>query len=310
MTNKLASALTEQLDPAGCEVINLPDRIWVFGGNIRDVGEPPGSLRDCFWRKTLEPAFSKPWAEHLARPEDFDDWWAFSGYEDLLTFERDACFLARGTILFVESPGSIAELGCLAAHDSILPRLMTVVQRQFHNEDARRSYLRLGPLDRVERAGQQCVIGTARPNSMPSDDFDAIVESVDEWVAQPHRHIRFRAEEPAHRILLVADLCDLLLIVKSSDLCELLPFFGVNLPLQSLEQYLELLAFFRFIRKEQRGREVFWMRSPDSDAPWISYKAADRQNRFVREKFKIEQADEHVKSNSRLRSVYGRHHVV
>jgi hypothetical protein len=310
LTSKLVSALIEQLDPAGCEVINLPDRVWVFGGKIREIANPAGSLRDCFWRKTLEPAFNRPWAKNLALPEDFDDWWAFSGYDDLLMFERDACFLARGTILFVESPGSIAELGCLASQDSILPRLMTVVQRRFHDEDARRSYLRLGPLDRVRKYGHQCVIGTSEPNSMPGDDFDAIVESVDAWLATPPRHMRFKAEEPAHRILFVADLCDLLLIVKLADLGELLQFFGVQLSLRTLEQYLELLAFFGFIRKEQRGREVFWMRAPDSDAPWISYKAADRESRFVRERFKIERADEHVRSDPRLKSVYGRHHVV
>ncbi|MHB8366523.1 MAG: retron St85 family effector protein [Acidithiobacillus sp.] len=304
MNSELVTVLTEQLDPAGCEVINLPARIWVFGGPTEPSSEPAGSLRDCFWRRTLKSTFNRPWAEHLARPEDFDDWWAFSGYSDLLTFERDACFLARAIILFVESPGSLAELGCLASHDSILPQVLTVVQRQYCEQGSRRSFLRLGPLNRVQNHGAECVIGTNQETELPDDDFDAIVETIDEWLKTNPQRTRFDPNKPAHIFLIAADLVDLMLISKQTEVDAVLKFYGVNLDEQILAQHLELLSFFKLIQKEVRGREIFWVRAPGSDAPWVDHKAKSG-GRFFREKFKI-YAEEYVNGKIRLKSVYGR----
>lgn len=309
MASQLVTALIEQLDPAGCDVINLPDRIWVFGGGINDSDLSPGSLRDCFWRRALNPAFSRPWAHCLDRPEDFDDWWAFSGYSDLLTFERDACFLARAIILFVESPGSIAELGCLASHDSILPRVLAVVQRKYHSQQARQSYLTLGPLRRVKNRGAECIISTLLDRQLPEDDFNAIVETMDDWLTASPQRSRFNPLEPAHVILLIADIVDLLLIGKSADVEVVLSFYGVSIDDEKLEQYLELLGFFGLIQKEVRGREVFWLRAQKSEAPWFDHKGKD-DGKFVRARFKIDEAEKYVRGEARLRSVYGRLHEI
>lgn len=304
MDSGLVTKLTEQLDPAGCVVINLPCRIWVFGGPTEHPNNPAGSLRDCFWRRTLTGTLDRPWAKHLARPEEFQDWWAFSGYHDLLTFERDACHLARAIILFVESPGALAELGCLASHDTILPKVLTVVQRQYYAEDARQSFLRLGPLKRVQECGEECVIATNNNAELPEDDFNAIIETIDEWLKDNPQRTGFKPNEPAHILLLTADLVDLMLVSKQIQIDTGLKFYGVNFDNKTLEQNLELLSFFKLIKKEIRGKEIFWVRAPGSDGPWIDHKANDGGT-FSRERFKIG-ALEHVNRNPRLKCVYER----
>ncbi|WP_409408768.1 retron St85 family effector protein [Acidithiobacillus ferriphilus] len=308
MNNELVRVLTQRLDPVGCEVINLPARIWVFGGPTNSPGQPAASLRDCFWRRTLEPDFTRPWAEDLARPEDFGDWWAFSGYSDLLTFERDACFLARAIILFVESPGSFAELGCLASQDSILPQVLTIVQRKYWEQSARRSYLRLGPLQRVRSRGIECTIGTNEKTELPEDDFNAIVETIDAWLRINARRTHFDPKNISHILLIIADIVDLILVCKQIDIDAVLRFYGVIIDEQILTQYLELLSFFSLIQREVRGKEIFWIQVRDSDAPWVDHKAT-YGSRFVRENFKVF-AKQQIDRNDRLRSIYGRLHVL
>lgn len=304
MSSDLVTYLTEQLDPAGCKVINLPDRIWVLGGFMTSPGEPPASLRDCFWRRTIESTLNRSWVRHLACPEEFPEWWAFSGYEDLLTFERDACFLARAILLFVESPGAIAELGCLASHESILPNILTVVQRHHLERDRRNSFLNLGPLKRVREHGGECVIGTNQEKELPEVDFDTIIETIENIISTNQMSSSFDKNNQSHVLLLVADVIDLMLVSKEKEIDYILNFYNVKLDEKILKQYLELLNFFDLVKKEKQGREIFWVRAPSSAAPWVDHKAKSGQ-KFVRERFKVG-AEEYVKRNNLLRSVYGR----
>ena len=92
--------LHDQLDPGACRLANLPGRIWLFGGKggfRMGSPDPCESLRESFWRQSMALPTSpgRAWVTDLDIPENHPGWWAFSGYDDLLTFERDACHLAR-----------------------------------------------------------------------------------------------------------------------------------------------------------------------------------------------------------------------
>lgn len=290
MVNTHVEQLVLSIAPTGCHLINLPKRIWVFGGPIAiDTGHPCESLRDSFWRQQLAAIPSRPWFEYLDRPENHPGWWAFSGYDNLLEFERDACYLASQMVVFSESPGSHAELGALAADSSILPRLMVVVQQKFLEDDWRESFLNLGPIRRVELLGRKCVIGTESDHDLEPDDFQVIVESFDASFAGPqHRRVELNPENPTHRLLLIADLVDLLLVSKVSDINAALLHFSIQIQEAELLKALNLLNFFGLVRLEMRGYEPFWVRKRSSDAPWIDYRSVTHHVPFDRSRFKIE----------------------
>ena len=65
------------------------------------------------------------------------EYFEHSDYQDLLRFERDLAELSSLTVLFSESPGSIAELGSFAVMNTIQERLLVVM----HQEDAHRKEL-------------------------------------------------------------------------------------------------------------------------------------------------------------------------
>lgn len=302
--------LLATVNPRGCHLINLPRRIWVFGGPIaEDTSHPSESLRDSFWRQQLQSFPARLWFENLDRPENHPGWWAFSGYDNLLEFERDACYLASRTILFSESPGSHAELGALALDDSILSRLFVVVQAQYLNGTLRQSFLNLGPIKRVDLQGHKCVIGTTHKTLLPSHDFEAIIDSVDHaFMERPHRRVALQETNPTHRLLLIADLVDLLLVSKLPELLQALKHFGVVSYENDLERSLNLLAFFELVKKEMRGTEPYWVRHTESDAPWVDYTAITSEEgneKFDRTRFKTA-CLKHINEDNRRRPILER----
>lgn len=299
--------LRDQLDPGACRLANLPGRIWLFGGAFGSSRTaPPSSLREAFWRKSLAtpPSPQLKWTSDLEIPEDHPDWWAFSGYDDLLTFERDACHLARAIVLIPESPGSLAELGALAVDDSIVSRLLVVVQSRYLEASARESFLNLGPLKRAEALKNRCVIG-ATGSELPDDDFETIAEFVHERLPSLPSTERLRIDVPTHRFLLAADLVDLLQICRPQELQTALKHFHVELASQDIERTARLLEFFGLIRIEHRGSEHFFVRREKADRTWVNYTAREGMPPFDRSRFKLARRSL-LEGNQRLMSVLGR----
>ena len=284
--------LYNRLNPRACRLENLPDRIWRFGGKgvFNSGQEPSESLRDSFWRQSLmlPPSANRTWHHDLDIPENHQGWWAFSGYDDLLTFERDACHLARAIILFPESPGSLAELGALAVDDSIVDRLLVVVQSRFLEPSCRESFLNLGPLKRVEVRQHRCVIHAETTRTLANDDFDTIIEFIDARLPKSRNSEKLDVGNPKHRLLLIADLVDLLLIARPTELRAVLQYFGVEIAVAELERAAKLLEFFGLLRIDHWGMELFFVRRKQLSRTWVSYTSQDGLPSFDRSRFKVE----------------------
>lgn len=283
--------LCSSVDPEGCHLHRLPERIWVFGGQIElDPTLQSESLRNSFYRQTLllPPTADGGWLARIDIPENHKDWWEFSGYDDLLQFERDACYLAQATVLFAESSGSLAELGALAIDETLVDHLIVVVQTHYFDTENRRSFLNLGPLKRVRNRHHLCTIGAAeKERTLPSDDVQSIVESVSKWLPQIQKTKVFETSNPTHRLLLLADLVDILLVSKSDELKTACTYFGVTYSDSELTKALKLLAFFEMVRIEPRGLEMFYVRRNASGAPWVNY-TGNAKIPFDRSRFKID----------------------
>jgi hypothetical protein len=285
--------LCNQLDPGACRLENLPARIWLLGGKggfRTGSTEPCESLRESFWRQSLNlpPSPTPTWTADIDIPENHSGWWAFSGHDDLLTFERDACHLAKAVILFPESPGSLAELGALAVDDSIVDRLLVVVQSRYLEHNHRESFLNLGPLKRVETRQHQCVINAGTTRELSQDDFETIMEFVDARLPLGHSTEKLSIKNPMHRLLLIADLVDLLLIARPAELMAVLLHFGMEISLPDLQRAAMLLEFFHLLRIRQWGTERFYLQNASRDRTWVDYTSRDGQPKFDRSRFKVE----------------------
>lgn len=86
---------------------------------------------------------------HYQNAEDVKDWNSYSEYEDLIEFEKDIAHLCKAIVLFVESAGSIAELGSFAVIPEITEKLIIFVHSDY---SASTSFVALGPLKRITAA--------------------------------------------------------------------------------------------------------------------------------------------------------------
>lgn len=297
--------LLESVDPGASHLVSLPSRLWIFGGQFAtDPNAAPASLRDSFWRQTLLGGNQLAWLGDLDRPENHSGWWAFSGYDDLLEFERDACYLARGVVLFPESPGAYAEFGSLALDPSILPRLMVIVESSHLQEERRESFLNLGPLKRVERSKGRCVIGTTPTRVITPVDYKVITDFISEWLPSIPGSSALEPLNPTHRLLLLADLVDLLLVSKLVDLQRALDYFGVHMAAIEIQRALNLLDFFRLAKLDHLGKEPFGVRRRLGPGPWISYRSRTAAP-FDRSRFKT-LCLKWVQGNARRNAIFER----
>jgi len=221
--------LSEDLNPGSCRLIDRPETIWVFGGPRHHIEEErlanPYSLRDFFLAKIDNQFPPYTWAKGVTYPENFPDWYVLSEYDDLHEFERDACSIARGVIVFLESAGSLAEIGALAIDETLAERVFLILHEKYHKNT---SYLWLGPITRIKNSnGQICVIGTRPKDKMVDVDYDSIIEHITCWDSSLNKGEIINHRNPGHVILLIADLINILLVSKDNDLLKIMPSFGV-----------------------------------------------------------------------------------
>ena len=286
MSDDPADLFIDAVQPKVCRVISLPTRLWVLGGPApTDSHEPPRSLRASFWRQVFNGVDRWSWLDSLDRPENYPGWWTFTGYGDLLEFERDACYLARGVLLFAESPGAYAELGALALDAAILPRLMVVVAARHLAEENGQSLLYLGPLKRVNEHEGQCVIDSAAGPEISDADLGAIMRFVDGKLPRVAGSSALDATNPMHRLLLLADLVDMFLVSELREIERALLYLDVPMTAHQIRQALKLLDFFRMIKIWSHGRELLAVRGNDTRAPWIDYRSKT-PSPFDRSRFK------------------------
>lgn len=302
----------ETVDASLSRVARLPHRIWLFGGQLAEDKESPArSIRDAFNRACLQRTYS--WLPDITCPEDYPDWLAFSGYEDLLLFERDAGFLSRAIVLFVESEGAIAELGAFALDEQLHKRLFVVISRKYREHPYRQSFLNLGPLKRIEvsqtdrsdTSSNICVIEAETASQVTPAELDVVFESLDNWLTVGHATERFRKENPTHKLLLIADLVDLLQVLSERHVLDALKHFDVELSKPEIRRLAKLLDLMGLIRLSERGNEKFLVSLRSKGSPLFEYDAREGR-RFDRLSFKTK-AWNLVKSDPHLAPLLSSH---
>lgn len=302
MSHPAAHIFKDIVNPHELVAKGIPNRIWVFGGQINSNSNAPLSIRDQFLRVAL--THNSKWAKELITPESYDDWLSFSGYKDLLIFERDACYLSRFIILFLESPGAIAELGAFALDDYIYNKIFLIVADEYRTIAGGSSFINLGPINRIESIKNRshkgiCVIGSKKINELRDDEIQLIFEEVELFQSQFKHHAteKFRKEDPTHQLLLVADIVDLLQVSNLEEIQDLLDFLEVPYSTESLKQSLSLLRFLNLIQIIERGSKPFYVRRRDS-IPLIDYEGKSKEKKFERLSFK-QKSNEYVQSDIR-----------
>ena len=203
-----------------------------------------------------------------------------SDYQDLLRFERDLAELSILTVLFSESPGSIAELGSFAVLNTIQERLLVVM----HQEDAHQeSFIWRGPvcflqnLAESNRQDDPITIYNWGKNKddhgyFSSIDFsDAIdlAETIDTIISKQPKTVSFRKEQLGHIMLLIVGFLKIIQLATLDEILFILKGFGIEAKLKAVKQYLSLLKSLGLINLKPYRNYLFYVDA--SQSHWFSW---------------------------------------
>lgn len=137
----LATKFVRQWEIPGTQIRRPSKFVFLCGGRIGSESDPPASARDAFLRSL--PNRDKIGEAIVVRAETANQMLADSHFDNLLDLEEYLSAIVDGVVLFLESAGSICELGAFTKTDEIRRKLLVFVMNDHANAQ---SFITLGPL--------------------------------------------------------------------------------------------------------------------------------------------------------------------
>jgi hypothetical protein len=255
-----------------CRVINTPRLVFLCGGATADSKTAPVlSARDYFYRyiKSNEPNLLK----RVRLAEEINDWFDEDTFADLLELEAYLADSSDLTILFVESPGSIAELGAFAATEVLCSRTLAILN---DSHKSIRTFIADGPVRRIKKCDENLVRyfewNDENPADSSNDDvFQDMSKELIQSVADrstPKERIIDRVSN-GHTMFLIADLVDVIGITSATEIIECLSLWGYSIDPKKLKKYLSLLEHLVLIKQKRYSDQIYYLSG--ASAPLIRY---------------------------------------
>lgn len=268
--------LISNMDPDKIRVHPPSSVVFLCGGLISQPGKPSEMLRDLFFNisKTSAPPYN------IILAEDADPLTSDAGYKDLLSFESDVAQIVGLILLFVESAGSLAELGAFSALPTIAPNMLAVVN-QYHYEQ--KSFVRRGPLLHLERTyGEDRVHQldelegglNGKGEKVPVDPIrfsESILPAVASRLDARAKWAAFDRKSSGHAILLMSGLCQEFGALKESEIKQGLVDLGVEDV--RVDNYLYCSQLLGWLRKVRKGNNIYFVATDLENA--IDYQLRD-----------------------------------
>jgi hypothetical protein len=260
------TAFTKSVDLGAAVVVDFPALLFFCGGRIFDASSPtPGSVRDAVFR-----AFSikhTALSRRIFLAEDFKDWMHDSVYRELFTFEQDLASLSSAIVLFVESAGSIAELGAFSQLDGVKQKLLIFLQTKHYQQD---SFITLGPIKYLEASFAGSVrpypwqtVNTSFGKTIDVDSLSGSLDEICDAIAGVLNEVRmqrrFSASGTRDQMLLIRDVIAQLIGLKLHEIKDCLLEFGIDVDVARLKQYLFVLKTLKLIELVPRGKDRYYV---------------------------------------------------
>lgn len=186
--------------------VNLEKRhIFVCGGTIDPLSPVPKSFRDYFLNHTATENHDIHDAIVLA--ESFKDYFKENTFNDLLIFEDEIANIATLVLIFLESPGSLVELGMFCSKPAYYKKLLVVAaQDKTEDED---SFIYLGPLVHIKKKEPSSVAIYPWPKENVTYDkayLDDLTASVQDKLDSVAKQVSFNKGNSGHVALLVYEI--------------------------------------------------------------------------------------------------------
>ena len=134
--NKLIEEFSK-LDSNKFSILLSKHHIFLCGGPVDVTKTIPPSFRDRFIGYAAKNDSHRHIHDALICAENFKDYFKEDRYTDLLVFEDEIANLSTLVLIFLESPGSLVELGIFCTKPNFYKKLVIVApQKEIQEEDS------------------------------------------------------------------------------------------------------------------------------------------------------------------------------
>lgn len=267
---ELGDRLKTAIDVTHVTVKPFDGFIFLCGGIIRGEDEPLASARhyavlkfDATQRLANRPVIIAERMTDILNDGEF---------HNLLEFEEHIAALCSCIIIFLESPGSIAELGSFAVMPHVSPKLLVFCEQRF-DTSASPSFIFLGPLASLRKLNVESVQvfpmeaqeGTSFmvKKELLDECWEDIEEAIHGSLKRSVTESSFDPSQISHQMLLVVALTGLCIALTSLELEECLKIFGVTLSIKHLHRMLRMLERFKLVARMPYGSQNFFFSLKD-----------------------------------------------
>lgn len=212
--------------------------------------------------------------------EEIKEWNHYDIYPDLLGFEEDIAHICKLVVLFVESPGSLAELGFFAVTEEIARKLLVFLPRHYSGDS---SFINLGPIKYLKSRERESVLKHVFIYDFLNDEgkFDqlktetyrsVIVEDIVNQSQKKTRHqLTGEKLSKAFVFLLICDIIYLFKALKLTEIVEYLERLDIDgWPQKKVSQALFCLEKLDLILVEELSSGTYYM-PREIDGLFLSY---------------------------------------
>ena len=274
--------------------------IFLCGGPLESVPGARKSIRKEFMDHLSDNRLDM--AHWVQCAEDIQDWSHDSVYADLKTFETHIAEIADITVLILESPGSLAELGMFSENSSLNKNLLVFVDACHYNK---RSFIKDGPLKYLEIMKTDRVfryhIGQGSPAQYDENYIAHVYSDINDYLENLDRDVKFDTESEGHVTYLIVSLIWIFHALTQKEIIEYLGYLGIDLAVKQFRQLVFTAQNFKFIRVEDYSSQRFFV--PGHSSQKIDLFSSSE---FLEKKSIVEQFYESDDKQSKRRSVLKR----
>lgn len=268
MTENTYSSVTEtifsDLNHSNFSVnFSTPPIIFVCGGPMTQVA---ASVRERVFTYFAKDTTSNI-TDHLIAAEDFKDYFKDGAYDDLMEFEDDIASISTLVVIFLESAGSLVELGLFCNRIELKDRLIVFVpaeelEAKEDNEPAYSSFIYLGAIQSLKRRNDTSVMiyPWANTESIKYDELDFVVSDIKDKLAKVKKTDKFDVKNSGHMSYLIHDIIRLCEPIKLSEIEMALICLEIDYPTRNITKCLYLLEKFKLTSPyEYSGSKYYYV---------------------------------------------------
>ncbi|MEN4799883.1 retron St85 family effector protein [Pantoea agglomerans] len=222
----------------------MPPIIFVCGGPINSN---PISVRDHIF--TYAAKIDPELFDSLVLAENFRDYFKDGAYSDLMSFEDDIANISTLVVIFLESAGSLVELGLFVNKKTLAQKLHVVAPfeeiegNRERNIPSRSSFIYLGPLEYLKKIDDASVSVYPWPktDSIKYDEIELIYHDIKSRLKRVKKTERYYKDNTGHLAILIYEIILLSEPIKKSEIEWALYCMDIDVTQRVITRLLYLL---------------------------------------------------------------------